>query len=87
MSNNLCVTYFLSRLGQVEAIGIPKEIVHIIGDENTKVIFVDEDDIVTYAVKVVDDPRTLHKALYMKPPKNILSLLMKLSLFGSIRLK
>ena len=74
MSNNLCVTYFLSRLGQVEAIGIPKEIVHIIGDENTKVIFVDEDDIVTYAVKVVDDPRTLHKALYMKPTKNILSL-------------
>ena len=74
LSSNLCATYFLSRLGQVEATCISKEIVHIIGDGNTKVIFVDEDDIATYAVKAVDDPRTLNKVLYVKPPKNILSL-------------
>ena len=74
VSSNLCVTYFLSRLGQVEATCIPKEIVHIIGDGNTKFIFVDEDDMAAYALKAVDDPRTINKVLYVRPPKNVLSL-------------
>lgn len=36
-------------------------------------IFVDEDDIGTYTIKAVDDPRTLNKILYMRPPNNSLS--------------
>lgn len=33
----------------------------------------DEDDIGTYTIKAVDDPRTLNKILYMRPPNNSLS--------------
>ena len=34
----------------------------------------DEDDIATYTIKAVDDPRTLNKSLKMRPPNNILTL-------------
>jgi hypothetical protein len=37
------------------------------------VIFVNEEDVVTNTIKAVDDPRTLNKILYLKPPCNILS--------------
>jgi hypothetical protein len=37
------------------------------------VIFVKEEDIATYTIKAVDDPRTLNKILYLRPPANILS--------------
>ncbi|KAL5767271.1 hypothetical protein ACOSQ2_014054 [Xanthoceras sorbifolium] len=30
-------------------------------------------DIATYTIKAIDDPRTLNKSLYIRPPKNILS--------------
>lgn len=33
----------------------------------------DEDDIAMYTIKSIDDPRTLNKTLYIRPPKNILS--------------
>lgn len=36
-------------------------------------IYVDEDDIATYTIKAIDDPRTLNKTLYLRPPQNILS--------------
>ncbi|KAF4391803.1 hypothetical protein F8388_017398, partial [Cannabis sativa] len=36
-------------------------------------VYVDEDDIARYTVKTVDDPRTLNKTVYLRPPKNILS--------------
>lgn len=36
-------------------------------------IYVDEDDIATYTIKTIDDPRTLNKTLYLRPPENILS--------------
>ncbi|PIN07369.1 (+)-pinoresinol reductase [Handroanthus impetiginosus] len=36
-------------------------------------IYVAEDDIATYTIKTIDDPRTLNKTLYLRPPKNILS--------------
>ena len=37
-------------------------------------IFVNEEDIATYTIKAVDDPRTLNKIVYLRPPENILSL-------------
>ena len=37
-------------------------------------IFVKEEDIATYTIKAVDDPRTLNKIVYLIPPENILSL-------------
>lgn len=36
-------------------------------------IFLDEDDIATYTIKTIDDPRTLNKTVYLRPPENILS--------------
>lgn len=37
------------------------------------VIYVDEDDVGTYTIKTIDDPRTLNKTIYIRPPENILS--------------
>ena len=36
-------------------------------------IYVVEDDVASYTIKTIDDPRTLNKTLYIRPPKNILS--------------
>ncbi|MGV7989070.1 NmrA family NAD(P)-binding protein, partial [Mycobacterium kansasii] len=36
-------------------------------------IWVDEDDMAMYAMMAVDDPRTLNKTLYLRPPANILT--------------
>lgn len=36
-------------------------------------IIVAEEDVATYTIKAVDDPRTLNKVLYMRPSANILS--------------
>ncbi|XBI08854.1 hypothetical protein VPH35_136528 [Triticum aestivum] len=51
----------------------PKEKVHVYGDGNVKVIFMDEDDVATYTIKSIDDPRALNKTIYLRPPENILS--------------
>nr|POE60912.1 isoflavone reductase-like protein [Quercus suber] len=52
----------------------PRDKVEITGDGNTKIIFSKEEDIATYTIKAVDDPRTLNKVLHIRPPANILSL-------------
>jgi hypothetical protein len=36
-------------------------------------IFVKEEDISTYTKKAADNPKTLNKILYLRPPANILS--------------
>lgn len=33
----------------------------------------DEDDIATYTIKTIDDPRTMNKTVYIRPPENILT--------------
>lgn len=37
------------------------------------VVIMDEDDIATYTIKTIDDPRTLNKTVYLRPPENILT--------------
>ncbi|KAK4584230.1 hypothetical protein RGQ29_022106 [Quercus rubra] len=68
--------YFLPNFGNIltSATAPPKDKVEIIGDGNPKAIFVKEEDIATYTIKAVDDPRTLNKIVYLRPPENILSL-------------
>jgi hypothetical protein len=39
----------------------------------TIAIFGTEEDVGTYTIKAVDDPRTLNKILYLRPPSNVLS--------------
>ena len=37
------------------------------------VIYVTEEDVGTYTIKAVEDPRTLNKTLHQKPPANVLT--------------
>ncbi|KAG6526161.1 phenylcoumaran benzylic ether reductase Pyrc5-like [Zingiber officinale] len=73
VSSNLCAGHFLTTLAQPGATAPPKDKVVILGDGNTKAIFLDEEDIGAYTIRAVDDPRTLNKILFMRPVANILT--------------
>ncbi|GFZ16621.1 pinoresinol reductase 1 [Actinidia rufa] len=73
VSANCFAGYFAGNLSQLGTLLPPKDKVGIYGDGNEKVIFVDEDDVATYTVKTIDDPRTLNKTLYLRPQENILT--------------
>ncbi|CAI0419387.1 unnamed protein product [Linum tenue] len=70
---NCFAGYFLGGLCQPGFILPSRERVTLLGDGNQKGIYVDEDDIAAYTLKAIDDPRTLNKTIYVKPPKNVLS--------------
>ncbi|XVF52261.1 hypothetical protein PTKIN_Ptkin05aG0004900 [Pterospermum kingtungense] len=70
---NCFAGYFVGNLSQLERLTPPKHQVYVYGDGNVKVAFMDEDDVATYTIKAVDDPRTLNKTLYTSPPENILT--------------
>ncbi|KAL4187110.1 hypothetical protein AMTRI_Chr09g37570 [Amborella trichopoda] len=67
VSSNVFAGYFLPTLAQPGVTSPPRDKVVILGDGNPKAIFVKEDDIGTYNIKDVDDPRTLNKILYLRP--------------------
>ncbi|KAK9947058.1 hypothetical protein M0R45_012495 [Rubus argutus] len=73
VSSNCFAGYFLPTLVQPGATCPPRDKVIILGDGNPKAIFNKEEDIGTYTIRAVDDPRTLNKVLYLKPPRNIYS--------------
>ncbi|KAG6389668.1 hypothetical protein SASPL_151141 [Salvia splendens] len=73
ISANCFGGYFVGNLSQMGTLLPPKDKVLIYGDGNAKAVFMDEDDIATYTIKSVDDPRTLNKTVYIRPPENILS--------------
>ncbi|KAI3468561.1 hypothetical protein Pfo_025224 [Paulownia fortunei] len=73
VSANCFGGYFVGNLCQMETLLPPKDRVFIYGDGNVKAVFMDEDDVATYTIKSIDDPRTLNKTLYLRPPENILS--------------
>ncbi|XP_077253502.1 nmrA-like negative transcriptional regulator family protein [Tasmannia lanceolata] len=52
----------------------PRDKVRIFGDGNTKAVFVKECDVAAFTISTVDDPRTLNKVLYLRPPGNVCSL-------------
>ncbi|KAK9103016.1 hypothetical protein Sjap_020270 [Stephania japonica] len=70
---NLFAGYYAPNLFQVDTLMPPKDKVSIYGDGNAKVIILDEDDIATYTIKTIDDPRTINKTLHLVPPENIVS--------------
>nr|AAF64175.1 phenylcoumaran benzylic ether reductase homolog Fi2 [Forsythia x intermedia] len=72
VSSNYFGGYSLPTLVQPGVTAPPRDKVIILGDGNAKAVFNEEHDIGTYTIKAVDDPRTLNKILYIKPPKNIL---------------
>ncbi|KAK8585114.1 hypothetical protein V6N13_139053 [Hibiscus sabdariffa] len=70
---NCFAGYFLPNLSQAGATTPPRDKAVILGDGNAKAVFNYEGDIGTYTIKAVDDPRTLNKILFIKPPKNTYS--------------
>jgi len=46
-------------------------------------VYVSEEDVGTYTIKAVDDPRTLNKTLYLRPPANVLTFNQVVSLWES----
>ncbi|KAL5200426.1 hypothetical protein ABZP36_021629 [Zizania latifolia] len=73
VSSNFFAGRFLPSLSQVGIKGLPTDKVIILGDGNVKGVFAAEEDVGTYTIKAIDDPRTLNKILYLRPASNILS--------------
>ncbi|KAL8116146.1 hypothetical protein AgCh_022591 [Apium graveolens] len=69
---NFFAGYFLPNLAQPGATAPPRDKAIILGDGSPKVVLNKEEDIATYTIKAVDDPRTLNKILYVRPPHNTL---------------
>ena len=70
VSNNYFAGYSLPTLAQASP---PIDKITIFGDGNTKGVFVVEDDIGIYTIKAANDPRTLNKTVYIRPPGCIYS--------------
>ncbi|CAH9056376.1 unnamed protein product [Cuscuta europaea] len=73
VANFFFANYFLPNLAQPGSTSPPTEKVVILGDGTPKAVFNKEEDIASYTIKAVDDPRTLNKILYVRPPKNTIS--------------
>ncbi|KAG9456480.1 hypothetical protein H6P81_000988 [Aristolochia fimbriata] len=75
VSANCFAAYFLPGLAQIGRFMPPSDDdrVFIYGHGDKKCIWVDEEDVATYVMRTVDDPRTLNKTVYIRPPANILS--------------
>ncbi|XP_073154920.1 phenylcoumaran benzylic ether reductase Pyrc5-like isoform X2 [Henckelia pumila] len=74
VSSNFFSGIFLKTLAQIGSTTAPRDKVVILGDGNVKVVYNKEEDIATYTITTVDDPRTLNKILYIRPPSNAVSL-------------
>ncbi|KAK1362354.1 Phenylcoumaran benzylic ether reductase [Heracleum sosnowskyi] len=68
---NCFAGYILPTLAQPGGTAPPRETVIILGDGTPKAVYNCEQDIATYTIKTVDDPRTVNKILYIMPPQNI----------------
>ncbi|KAG6541496.1 hypothetical protein Mapa_017093 [Marchantia paleacea] len=64
--------WFLATLCQENTRTPPRDKVTIWGDGNTRAILNDEDDIGTFTIKAIDDPRTKNRIL-IRPKENITS--------------
>ncbi|KAI5656435.1 hypothetical protein M9H77_25228 [Catharanthus roseus] len=73
ISSNCFAGYFAGNLSQFATLLPPRDNVQLYGNGNVKVVYMDEDDVATYTIKSIDDPRTLNKTVYLRPPENILT--------------
>ncbi|KAH9614779.1 hypothetical protein KSS87_014041 [Heliosperma pusillum] len=71
---NFFMSYLLPSLVQPGMKTPPTDRVTIFGDGNVKGVFVKEVDVAAFTISAVDDPRTLNKAMYLRPPGNVYSL-------------
>eukprot|EP00252_Welwitschia_mirabilis_P011859 TRINITY_DN2635_c0_g1_i2.p1 TRINITY_DN2635_c0_g1~~TRINITY_DN2635_c0_g1_i2.p1 ORF type:complete len:271 (+),score=38.40 TRINITY_DN2635_c0_g1_i2:209-1021(+) len=70
---NFFAGYLIPTLGNFGLQAPPRDKTTVLGDGNVKVVYVKEEDIGTYTIKAVDDPRTLNRVLYLRPPANTLT--------------
>ncbi|KAG5007850.1 hypothetical protein JHK85_026392 [Glycine max] len=73
ISANCFAGYFAGNLSQMGTLLPPRDKVLLYGDGNVKVVYMNEDDVAAYTIKTIDDPRTLNKTVYLRPPENILT--------------
>ncbi|OMO75653.1 NmrA-like protein [Corchorus olitorius] len=71
---NLLMSYLLPWLAQPGLKTPPRDRVTVFGDGNAKAVFVKDVDVAAYTISAIDDPRTLNKALYLRPPGNVYSM-------------
>ncbi|KAA8545986.1 hypothetical protein F0562_020563 [Nyssa sinensis] len=71
---NICTSFLLPSLAQPGLKTPPRDKVTIFGDGNVKGVFVKEVDVAAFTISTVDDPRTLNKAMHLRPPGNVYSL-------------
>ncbi|XP_010056239.2 isoflavone reductase-like protein [Eucalyptus grandis] len=74
VSCNFLAGWHRTTLAQPGATAPSRDKVDILGDGNAKVVFNREDDIGIYTMKAMNDPRTLNKILYIRPPANTYSM-------------
>ncbi|KAJ4789427.1 pinoresinol reductase 1 [Rhynchospora pubera] len=74
ISCNFLMRYLLPSLVQPGLDSPPRDEIKIFGDGNTKAIFVKDCDVAKFTLCAIDDPRTLNKTLYLRPPGNICSM-------------
>ncbi|EFJ24689.1 hypothetical protein SELMODRAFT_414678 [Selaginella moellendorffii] len=77
ISANCFMGFFLASFAQLEPLSKffpPRDSVVIHGDGNVKIVWMAEKDIGTYTAKSIDDPRTLNRTVYFRPPKNVLTM-------------
>ncbi|KAM2053331.1 hypothetical protein ACFX1T_002983 [Malus domestica] len=74
ISCNFYMSYLLPQLVQPGLKVPPRDKVTIFGDGNTKGVFVKESDVAAFTIRALDDPRTLNKVVYLRPPGNVYSM-------------
>ncbi|XP_021828649.1 probable pinoresinol-lariciresinol reductase 3 [Prunus avium] len=74
ISCNFYMSYLLPQLVQPGLKVPPRDKVTIFGDGNTKGVFVKESDVAEFTIRTLDDPQTLNKVLYLRPPGNVCSM-------------
>lgn len=71
---NFFTSYLLPSLVQPGLKTPPRDKIRVFGDGNVKAVFVKEQDVAAFTICSVDDPRTLNKVLYLRPPGNVYSM-------------
>ncbi|XP_022725933.1 probable pinoresinol-lariciresinol reductase 3 isoform X1 [Durio zibethinus] len=71
---NFFMSYLLPWLAQPGLKTPPRDKVTIFGDGNTKAVFMKDVDVAACTISAIDDPRTLNKTLYLRPPGNVYSM-------------
>lgn len=74
ISCNFFMSYLLPSLVQPGLKAPPRDKCTVFGNGDVKGVFMKEADVASFTISAMDDPRTLNKVLYLRPPGNVYSL-------------